>query len=108
MAPLPLVIVIVMPLDGELFIVIGNHKHYVEKHIEEYRASWSNLTTVELEKRLTDLIVTRTESWCISPELHLSRPKALLEKVLQYWSMNTMNLSTEQKVSFNFFGQTQN
>ena len=101
--PLNTVFVNIIPQENSLIIIIGYHKNYCNKWIIDYINSWGNLDKVTLQKKLTDLIATKVESWCIASSLFDSISHKNKEEFAKYWCENATNFSITQTVTFNFF-----
>lgn len=104
--PLSCVFVNVIPQPNDLYIIVGYHNKFTNSWIEDYIHSWGNLKTNQVQKKLTDLIGTRVESWSMAPSLLDKIPISTRNKFLKYWDDNAFNLSTSQTAHFNLFADT--
>jgi len=101
--PLYSIFIQVIPRATNLIIIIGYHKDYVSDWMKEYINSWQGLEGESLERKLTNLLATRIETWAMSPKLFNNIPKLVLEQFEEYWENNAMNLSQDQEINFNIF-----
>lgn len=101
--PLSSIFINVIPHKEYLYIIVGYHKEYANKWAIDYVDSWSNLSTIELQNKLTDLIATRVETWSLSPKLFEEISESSKQKLREYWNENVHNLSTNQSAGFNLF-----
>lgn len=86
------------------YVIIGYFIKHTTDWIKEYFDSWDNLSKIEIENKITNLLVTRTETWAMSPRLHNQiSEKEVLQKILDYINNNALNLDEDQNVDFNLF-----
>ncbi len=104
--PLNTVYINIIPQKGQLIIITGYHKDFKDKWITDFLDSWANLDKTALQNRLTNLIATKVESWCMAVSLFDSIPKITREKFAQYWDMNMSNVHSTQEVDFNLFDES--
>lgn len=103
--PLNNVYINVIPQKGQLIIIAGYHKDFKDKWITDFLDSWANLDKTALENKLTNLIATKVETWCMAISLFNSIPKITQEKFAEYWEMNMSNIDLTQGVDFNLFSE---
>lgn len=92
-----------IPHNGKLTLLIGYHKLKTDDWITNYISSWKNISQKVFENKLTDLLATKIETWCISPEYFSQLNKKNVELFKNYWNDNAMNLRITQTVNFNLF-----
>lgn len=97
------VMICIIPIDGELLVITGCHGKFANDWTRDYINSWADLSQVQFEEKLTDLLATRTNTWCISPVLLRSLSKQRIQQMLDYWDEHGQNLSAEQVAGFNLF-----
>jgi len=101
--PLDSVFIHIIPHDDHLNIILGYHKRYTNDWIKKYINSWINLNQSKLELKLTDLFVTKIESWGMSPLLYRKIPTKVKDSIIEYIGDNAMDYSIHQSVNFNIF-----
>lgn len=102
-APFSSTIINLVPKDTELHVIVGHHQNYSNDWNRSYAKSWEGLSQVDLEQNITDLLVTRVESWCISPLLYKTLAPPRIQNLLDYWNQHMSDLSADQTPGFNLF-----
>lgn len=92
-----------IPYKNNLFIILGYHKTHVNKWMENYIDEWKNLNKMQLELKLSDLVASRTEAFCLSPETIEKMSPSIKASFLEYWDSNGYNLSEQQNFPHNIF-----
>ncbi len=103
--PLNNVLINIIPDKSSIHIVIGYHKKYNDTWIVDYAKSWNDLSALQLQYMLTDLIAARIETWCLSPDVYEKISSKNLKQFKKYWSENVQNLSPSQRINFNLFAE---
>lgn len=93
----------VIPQKEKLIIITGYHKDHYDDWILNYINSWQDLSYELLQRKLTDLITTRVETWCLSEKLMTKIDKQSIELFKAYWNENGQNIDSTQKIYFNLF-----
>lgn len=67
----------VIPQKESLEIIIGYHNNHVNSDMLRYIESWEGMPFDRLQKKLTDLLCARIETWSMSPDVfeHMSEGK---------------------------------
>ncbi|RYJ52523.1 hypothetical protein DR871_000265 [Flavobacterium petrolei] len=92
-----------IPQNNKLTLIIGYHKLKKDEWIMNYITSWKNINQKEFEIKLNDLLATKIETWCISPEYFLTLNTKNIDLFKKYWNDNAMNLKITQAIDFNIF-----
>lgn len=93
----------IIPEQSRLTIIVGYANHASNKWTEEYVDSWSNLSKIGLEQKLTELFATRIETWGLSEELFKKINRKNIKKFIDHWRDKGNDFSYYQKVDFNLF-----
>lgn len=94
-----------LPLKDEFLILVGYHsKHTSEKAIN-YCNSWGNLSSENLEKKLTTLFVTNVENWGLSTELYKTLAEKNKSKYIKKLVENENLFGVSKDMDFNLFVQ---
>jgi hypothetical protein len=101
--PLNCIFINLIPQKENLYLIIGFHNEYKDDWIVNYVNSWKNLDKENLEKKITDLIATRVNTWCVAPSTIESSSSNTMKMFLEYWNENQFNLSSEQNLNLNLF-----
>lgn len=93
-------IVNIFPYKNNLIVIAAIHK--------QFKCIWTKKLTEDLQKTnylkvLSDLILTRTEIWCASPNLIKKISKSNLDKYRVIWKKNILNFEYSIPVDFNLF-----
>lgn len=92
-----------IPQEDKLSLIIGYHKLKTNNWIEEYIASWKNLSEIDFKNKLTDLFTTKIETWAISPNYWKKLQAKNITAFKKYWNENGNNLRITQSIDFNLF-----
>lgn len=101
--PLDTIFLNLIPTENNLKMIIGYHNNHVNQWIENYVNSWHITNDSEVMKMLTELLSTRMNSWCLSPRLYSQFSQQTINKFLNYWNNNYMNIDYDQHTDFNLF-----
>lgn len=90
-----------LPLKDTFLLIIGYHNDYTSERTIEYCKSWENLSLEELQKKITELLVTNIENWGLSRDLNdkISNTnrnlylKTLIDNQNQFGISNNMNFN---------------
>lgn len=102
-SPLNSLFINIIPHKDSLYIILGFKRDCDDKWINNYLKSWNNLKKNELELKISDLIMTKIETWAISPSIFNKIPKEIMCKMKEYWDYNYTNLDNSQKFTTNIF-----
>lgn len=94
------ILVTIFPNENQTIIILGYYKKLSNNSIDKYINEWNE---INMTKKLSDLITTKMNSWCISPHIYNSLSYELKSQFLDYWDNNVLNLSEEQKIDFDLF-----
>lgn len=97
------VMICVIPIDGKLMVITGCHKQFANDWTRAYIDSWADLSQLQFEEKLTDLLATRTNTWCIGPALYKALSRQCIQQMLDYWDEHAQDLSAGQVAGFNMF-----
>jgi hypothetical protein len=92
-----------IPNNNKLTLLIGYHKLKTDDWIINYIESWKNITQKEFKRKLTDLLATKIETWCISPEYFSTLNPKNIDLFKKYWNEHAMDLRITQTINFNLF-----
>jgi hypothetical protein len=101
--PLNSIFVHVIPTNNQLYIIVGYHKEYSSVWILNYVKSWYQLDEKTLQLKLTNLFAARIENWGINPSLYSKIHQKSIDALINYWTDNALNISSEQETNFNLF-----
>jgi len=93
----------VIPSDKHLHIICGYLKQFCTKWIADYVESWRGLTDEQLTKGLTNLFSSRIENWGMAPSIHQNISRRTINKMIDFWGKNVMNMSKNLQADFNLF-----
>ncbi len=101
----PQVYINLIPQIDCLILIIGFHKKYTTKWIDFYAKTWNSTDSLSLQLKLTDLIASRIETWCLSQSIYNSIPEETKRKFIDYCNDNITSFSEnqEKKINFNLF-----
>lgn len=99
----PIHIIHIFTHDNKLKILVGYHNESSLPNIIDFMNSWENLDHTKLGEQLTNLISTKIEMWCCSPNYYKKISKETKKKFTSYVRDNILNFDKNQVVSFNLF-----
>ncbi len=94
-----------IPYQDKLYIVIAYHKLYSNEWIENFIKSWKGLSQKGLEEKISELLATRIEAFCLSPTIVSKMDSNEKKKFLDYCFENVYNLSKYQFYKGNIFNE---
>jgi hypothetical protein len=97
------IIIHLIPQKQNLFILLGYHKNLVDSEILKYIDSWDALDKTQLQKKITDLITNKVETWCISESLYKRIPQSVKQRYIDYWRSSLSIPPTYAPIDFNLF-----
>ena len=101
--PLDSVFINIVPHQDNLYVILGYKNDCDDKWIKEYLKSWDNLNMNQLKFKISDLLMTKIETWAISPSIFKNIPKDIKLKMSEYWDENHNNFDNSRKFNFNIF-----
>lgn len=93
----------VIPKSDKTIIICGYHKDHYSKWMNDYVESWKNLDKKSLEKRISNLLIKRCETWGMSPSLYNSINEDKREKILHEFMNDVNNLDEKMETKINIF-----
>lgn len=100
------IFVSIIPQKESLEIIIGYHNNHTNADLCNYVNSWRNLTTEQLQVKLTDLFTARLEMWGLAPSLYDG-----LTEEKRKWLMDNMSrvhldlcYDIRRELNYNIFG----
>lgn len=67
--PLEAILLNIIPQMTSTVIISGYHIEHSTKWIDNFNESWKYLNILELEQRVSEMLIKRTETWGLSPRL---------------------------------------
>ena len=67
--PFKAIFISIFPKDDLTLIICGYHNKFSSNWMSDFTSSWKTLTPEEIQKRISEILITRCETWGISPAL---------------------------------------
>ncbi|SFL00260.1 hypothetical protein SAMN05216357_110100 [Porphyromonadaceae bacterium KH3CP3RA] len=96
-------VVHILPLNGYTHIIFGYNKNNSNINLINYIESWNNINNVEFGRKLTELLSSRIEGWCLSPQLYNQIPDDLRSSFIKILTENISTDDINMYVDFNLF-----
>lgn len=101
--PLNTIFISIFPKEISTIVICGYHNKKSSKWISDFTHSWSKLTQKEIQKRISEILLTRCETWGISPNLYNSfndkKKDDILNEILKF----VFRYDQDMKSSINIF-----
>jgi hypothetical protein len=101
--PLDSVFVNLIPTKTDSILILGYQNDFVNPWILDYIVKWDTKDKSIINKRLTELLGARINSWCLSPTLYERISPDKINRFVNFWNTNSMNLDINQDIMFDMF-----
>lgn len=99
-------VVHILPFKGQTHIIFGYNKHNSNINLIEYVESWNNIDNIEFGRKLTELLSSRIEDWCLSPDTYNQISTEDHDKFIKILTENVPADDLSLYVNFNLFRNT--
>ncbi|AOC96285.1 hypothetical protein BB050_03196 [Flavobacterium anhuiense] len=96
-------IINIFPYKDKSYVLIAFHADYICKWSEILFEKIINSDDAQIKKIISDLISTRIEFWCISPELYNTLDEKKKKELFTIWEKEAFNHSWNIENTFNLF-----
>jgi hypothetical protein len=93
----------IFPYQDKSYLMITLSKEFPCYWTENLFNSFQSLKSPNHLKLISDLITTRFEFWCISPQLRNTLSKNKITEMIKIWSDEVLNFDSILKTDFNVF-----
>lgn len=96
-------IINIFPYRNKSYLLIAQHEDYLCNWTQELFDLFKTKDYNSQLKLLSDLLCSRFEFWCISPNLYKSIDRQKFNQLFLIWEQNILNHNKINKINFNLF-----
>lgn len=101
--PFKTIFISIFPKDDSTVIICGYHNKLSSNWMSDFTNSWKNLTHEEIQKRISEILITRCETWGISPALYNSMNDEKKDAVVREFLNNLYSHDEDLVSEINIF-----
>jgi hypothetical protein len=103
LVPFKYVFINIIPYNNNLFVLLGYHKSHLNAWMKNYINSWSNLDDLSFQQKVSEVLATRIETFCLSPSIVDKMRPEKRNLFLNFSEKNLYNFYENQSFSENIF-----
>lgn len=101
--PFKAIFISIFPKEDTTVIICGYHNSSSSSWITDFINSWKNLTQEQIRKRISEILITRCETWGISPKLYNSMSDEKKEGIIHEFLNNVFTHDEDMVSEINIF-----